>query len=243
MPRYSTSDIVHTASTDHRIVRRPGPPPREGAGEQLVVASFFPTRAPHEDPEAARDLGFGLAQMIEARRPGAQWQAGRAAGLLRAAVKRAPGDVDAWEGLALALTVLGRHAEAQAAYAEAAERAPLRERPLIRAAEYSQRGSQTERALGYWRQAVKANPANPYSRGKLAGLLAKGAPEEARAHCRAWLELEPASVPGRLLWIALLLRQGKRAEARTELDTVRRLAPDLPGLEEWFSRQSQEESG
>jgi hypothetical protein len=62
--------------------------------------------------------------------------------------------------------------------------------------------------------------------------------DEARERCRKLLRLDPFNVSGRQLWIGFLLRDGKKDEARSEFDIIRRLKPpDLAKREEWFREQ------
>src|SRR5262249_31294695 len=68
MPRYATSDIAHTASTAHRMLRRPGDD-RPAAATDLAGArfvDFYQDRFPGGDPEAERTLGLGLVKMMNA---------------------------------------------------------------------------------------------------------------------------------------------------------------------------------
>ncbi len=112
MPRYATSNIAHTAVTDHRVPRRPGAaearrPPRTGG---LPVMNFRQDELVPEDADAARDLGVALVQLARQPGPLRERLPPVAAPLLEAAVRSAPGDVLAWEARAEALALLGRGA-------------------------------------------------------------------------------------------------------------------------------------
>jgi hypothetical protein len=249
MPRYSASDIVHTASTDHRILRQAGvgrragrQPPADASRApevEVPVTSFYRDRLP-ADADAERDLGMALARMIwEGRSPGGA--VGRAVvPLLESALRNDPGDVDALEAKAVVLSVLKRPAEALAAAEAGLEKAPRREVLLAAAATAAQELADMEKALAYGRQAVAANPWNPQYRRRLARLLAsRGDWEESSQEAQAWLRLEPGSVEARMTWVTALLRLHRPEEARAAFATVERLQP--PNLEElraWVRRQA-----
>jgi tetratricopeptide (TPR) repeat protein len=146
--------------------------------------------------------------------------------------------VAALESRAYALRALGRRAEALAAYEQVLGVSPGREQALAGAAVLCQELSQHKRALGYWRRAVAANPWRPPYLRNLAVLLAEQeAWDELRPHVESWRRLDPGSVEARVLWIRLLVREGRRAEAREEFARVRALRPaNLADLEDWFER-------
>jgi hypothetical protein len=227
MPRYRASDIAHTAGTDHRIVRR-----RRGSAEQREEAEErFPvpfyrslSAGPGPDREAERDLGIALAGLAATGKGDPQRFARRAAALLAECLSGWPDDVPGWEARGQALEVLGQRPEALAAYEAALARAPRRERALQGAARMAQETNDRAGAIVYWRRAVAVAPGAPDYRGNLALLLAHaGQWDEARAHCQAWLRLDPGNLEARRLWVRCLLQQGERAAARAEMDKLRRL--------------------
>jgi hypothetical protein len=244
MPRYTASDIVHTAATDHTVPRRPGAAPRGGpsaarAGDLLV--DFFRGRPAPGDREAGRDLGLALVTSAWAGKVPAEAACRRAVGLLESALQAFPKDPAVWEGKAMALLLQGRPAEALASFQGALTRAPEREDSLEGAALMCEALGQREEAVGYWRRAVAVNPWMPSYRKHLVELLAeKGAPEELAVQCRAWLGLDPGSAEARKAWVGCLLRQGKREEARAEFARLEALQPaGLAELRAWFARAMQ----
>src|SRR5262249_18051261 len=141
--------------------------------------------------------------------------AGRALGLLEAACARDPEDWEAWEAKANALWALGRRGEALTTLQTVLAAAPRREGALVRAAGLAQDLGQTEAALDYWRRAADVNPWQASYRQSLCQLLArKGAWDELRPQCEAWLRLDPASTDARQTWVTYLLRAGRKDEAR-----------------------------
>jgi hypothetical protein len=235
MPRYDSTDIVHTASTDHRIVRRAAKA-REGTGQHRgPLVNFYRDRFPAEDGEQDRDLAVALLRLATTR-PGAPPEA-LATGLRL--LERAPVDVEAEELRGRALAVLGRPREALSSYERALGHSPRRRTALAGAAAAAQELQRVELALSYWKRAVEVAPGHPSFRQGYAQLLAaRGDWDEARAQARAWRALDPFSVPARRLLIHCLLREGDRAAARAEAHALRQLRPpSLPQLERWLAEQ------
>jgi Tfp pilus assembly protein PilF len=242
MPRYPASDIAHTASTDHRILRRPAkdaPAPGRPGGESGIVP-FYRTGLDFLDSDAGRDLGLALPHVMVqglARRQPLPARAGRqAVELLEAAVHDDPDDITAREVLAEALAIVNRPADALAVYEAVLSRAPRREGSLMGAAMLAQSLKRKDAAVDYWRRAVAVNPWHPYYRASLARMLAdRKAWDEARPQCEAWLRLDPASIEARTLQVGCLLRTGDRDAARAEFARIERLHPsDLPALQARF---------
>jgi predicted CXXCH cytochrome family protein len=247
MPRYTSSDIAHTASTDHRIVRRPADKPvgaamvagHEDDLDRAVFVDFYQDRHPGGDPQAERTLGLGLVKMMNAGMLAPQRHGERALGLLESALGLHPQDAELRAGKTQALLLLGRNADALVEARSALAKRPGDWRLLAWAAGAAQAEGQTDLALGYWRRTVQINPFVPdYQVSLLVLLLRTGELEEARACCEKLLKLDPFNVSGRQAWVGFLLQQGKKAEARDEFDVIRRLRPpDLAKREEWFQQQ------
>jgi tetratricopeptide (TPR) repeat protein len=243
MPRYPAADIAHTASTDHRILRRPGKDAAAAsrAGGEPGVVPFYRQGPGAGDPDDGRDLGIALPHVMVqslARRKAPPAGVGRqAVELLEAAVRNDPEDVQAREVLAEALSLVNRQADALAVYEAVLAGAPDREASLMGAAMLAQSLQRREPALAYWRRAVAANPWHPYYRASLARMLAdQKAWDEARPQCEAWLRLDPASIDARVLWVSCLLKTGDKDAARAEFAKVERLRPpDLPVLQARFA--------
>jgi Flp pilus assembly protein TadD len=240
MPRYSASDIAHTASTDHSIPRRAlarpvGPADLDGAS----FADFYQDRFPaNRDPQAERTLGMGLVKLMNAGRLRPDLHAERAVRLLESALAHHPGDVELRASKAQALLYL-RPAEALGEVRLALAKRPGDWHLLTQAAVAAGADGQAEQALDHWRRAVQINPNVAASQVSLVGLLLRtGRLDEARRRTEGLLRLDPFNVSGRQARVGFLLRQGKRAEARREFAVIRRLAPpDLAEREEWFRKQ------
>jgi predicted CXXCH cytochrome family protein len=241
MPRYASSDIAHTASTDHRIPRRPRDerpdPAADLDGARLV--DFYQDRFPQGDPQAERTLGLGLVKMMSAGLLRPERHGERALLLLESALARYPQDVELRHAKAQTLVLLSRPSEALAEARLVLAKRPGDWRVLAWAAGSAQAEGQTDAALDYWRRAVDINPFVPDCQVSLVALLIRaGQMDEARDRCRKLLHVDPFNVSGRQAWVGFLLQEGKKDEARREFDIIRRLAPpDLSGREEWFRRQ------
>jgi Flp pilus assembly protein TadD len=248
MPRYGAADIPHTASTDHRILKDPGSTRSAERGmrngRQAPSSGGLPlvlfTRAGEgDDDEQGRDLGLGLVKLALAGFPNAVRPVRAVVPSLETAVRRDPDDLPAREALGNALMLLGRSAEARAAFDALLARAPDWELGLVGAAVMAERLGQTEDALDYWRRAVAVDPwASEYRRGRALLLVKKQAWDEARAECDAWVRLDPMSVEARTSRVLCLLAAGNKEEARAEFARVEALAPDnLPELQARFARR------
>ncbi len=240
MPRYAASDIAHTASTDHRIVRRPNRQPIRATDlENAPLVDFYRDRFPQGDPQTERTLGLGMVRRISANLLPRQGNADRALRLLESALANDPSDGAVREGKVEAYLLLHRPAEALdeagLLLPEQAENWQL----LAQAAYVAQADGQMERARAYWRRAVEINPfVSNYQAALVDVLLRAEQWDEARRHCEQLLRLDPFNVSGRQAWVGFLLQQGQRAEARRQFDIVRQLKPpDLAAREEWFQQQ------
>jgi Flp pilus assembly protein TadD len=240
MPRYASSDVAHTASTDHRIVRqpvnRPAPPTDL---DRAVFMNFYQDRFPQGDPEAERSVGLGMVKMMNAGMLQPERQGERALRLLETALASASQDAELRASKAQLLLLLGRPSEALAEARVALARRPGDWRLLAWAASAAQAEGKTDLAIDYWSRAVEINPFVPdYQVNLLALLIRTGQLDAARVHCEKLLRLDPFNVSGRQAWVGFLLQQGQKAEAQREFDVIRHLAPpDLAGREEWFRQQ------
>jgi Flp pilus assembly protein TadD len=244
MQRYASSDIAHTASTDHRVLRRPRQRPAHFTDhhrgvDRADLVDFYRDRFPQGDPQSERNLSMGLVRMMMSGMIQPERHGDRAVLLLESALGRFPEDVELRESKALALVLLRRPAEALPEVRSVLAKRPGNWRLLAHAATASLAEKQVGQAIDYWRQAVAINPFVAEHQVSLVRLLIQtGQLDEARTRCRKLLKFDPFNVEGRQMWIGFLLREGKKAEARAEFDVIRRLKPpDLARREEWFKQQ------
>jgi tetratricopeptide (TPR) repeat protein len=240
MPAYSSTDIAHTASTDHRIPRRPGPEDRHGEEPRTAytLALLHRDGLDPGDPEYRRDLALALAR-LEGRGGGAKGVDTRDADpLLDEAVKNFPDDVDAWEERGWLAVVRDQPARALGSCQACLALAPRREIALIGAAWTAQNLGKAE-ALDYWRRAVAVDPWSPLPHANLAAILAaRGEWGQARAQCDEWVRLQPETVEARKLRIRCLLHTGDRDGAEADLKTLKGLQPGSDAdLDHWFAKQ------
>jgi predicted CXXCH cytochrome family protein len=244
MPRATSSNVAHAAITDHRILRVPGEAPRPQTKVRPGAAPWlhFHRDLAGDDPELPRDLGIALMQKAQNTMPAdiRRQIAKRALPLLRAAVERAPGDVEAWEARSYALRLLDRQAEALASAEQALKRVPGHEAALDDAAHAAFHLGRLEAALNYARRLVQVNPWNAEYQAFLARLHGdrKDWPE-CLAATRKALALDPANAAARTLLVGSYLAQGQRQQARTEFDLLMALdPPDKEARQRWFERVS-----
>ncbi len=240
MPRYESSDVAHTASTDHRIVRRPANRPRPPTDlDSAVFADFYRDRFVQGDPQAEGNLGIGLVKMMNAGMFAPERQGERALRLLESALATNPQDVELRVSKAQVLARLGRQSEVLAEASAALAKRPRDWRLLACAASAAQAKGDLDLAIDYWRRAVDINGnVSEYQVSLVALLLRKGELNEARSRSEELLKRDPFNVSGRQAWIGFLLQDGKKAAAQQEFEIIRRLnPPDLAQREEWFRKQ------
>jgi hypothetical protein len=245
MPRLHSSDIVHTAVTDHRILRHgsaeeepEAAPSVLDVGEMPIVYYYQDRVAPH-DREVSRDLGLALIQLAQQHGPAGRPLGGLALPLLEGAVHRDPGDVAALEARGYTLWLEGRPDEALAGLEAALARAPGREQALDDAAALAVGLKRHGAALTYSRRAALANPWIPSYRLRLAQLLAEGQDwDGALGECQAVLRVDPGNVAARTLLVRCYVRTTRRDRARAEFAALLALEPpDREALERWFAEE------
>jgi hypothetical protein len=235
MPRYGSSDIPHTAATDHRILRGGKAAPRDGAagppGDTMPVLSFYRGRKGVDNQEEERDRAVALVKAALRGNPSAIRAVGYSLPGLEAALRRDPDDLVAVEAKGYALALQEQSTEALAEFEAVLAKAPDREPALVGAAWMAEALGKSDAALGYWRRAVAANPwAAEYRRSLTLLLVKKEAWADAGPHCQAWLRLDPLSAEARAARVSCLLAAGDKAGARAEFARVEALAP--PNLRE-----------
>jgi Flp pilus assembly protein TadD len=240
MPRSDSSNIVHTATTDHRIVRsadkppKPQPVARQGIAPLIDFQREFTGRG--EEPDA-RDLGVALASLASSNRTRARQQvAGMALPLLKKAVARAPTDLAAREALGTALWLLEDHDLALAAFGELLAREPGRELALELAAENAADFNRVDTALALWQRLLKLDPDHPRAHPRLASLLVKKQQwRKAEGECNLALRRNPFDTDARRLLVLCHVKTGNTQRARAELDTLLAMNPtNKKDLQRWF---------
>jgi hypothetical protein len=248
MPARHSSNVAHTAITDHRVVRRPdgspaGNPPHVGPASSRPEPLLVPFHQALAEPGAGgdRELGVALIELVQ------NWpqdtlkvEVGRRAlSYLDAALERRPDDVPALQAKGYALWVLGFKGEALATLQTALAKAPEREMCVTYAASLATALRQDELALRYWERAVALNPWAVRYHYELARALAgRGEWRRAVAECEAALRLNPGDVEGRLEEIRCRLAAGDRETAQARFDLLLGFdPPEKDELRRWFAEQ------
>jgi tetratricopeptide (TPR) repeat protein len=237
MPRFQTTDIAHTAVTDHRILRRPA----AGAAPvaHLPSGSLVPFHPPSGGEPGRRDLGLALVSLLLKDEDDPAGIAAHAVPLLENALADDPDDVPAWQAKGIALLRLRRPAEALASFESALSRMPQQEISLAGAAEAALILRRFPESRAFWLRAVEANPRQPRYRAGLTRVLVQTqAWGEAKEQCRLWKCLEPWSSEAAVMEITCLLQEGDVAAARTAFAHLEALRPaNLDPLRHWFNQQ------
>jgi Flp pilus assembly protein TadD len=244
MPRSTTADIVHTATTDHRILRTYkqllAEPTRAAPALPLVLLNG--DGLPSSEVEllerelaiALTDEGPRLPDTPAVRQIGANdlFVLGRA-------IARHPEDVEARRMMARALTLSSRRAEALRLVESVLESAPSYEKALDDFTAFAIDEGQSQAALAPARRAVELNPWSAAFHERLAHVLLEGRDwPGALSEARAALKLDPFRWFARMFTVQGLLHQNDLEQARTEFATLIKLHPSQrESLEEWFGEQ------
>jgi tetratricopeptide (TPR) repeat protein len=230
MPRYLSSDVAHSAATNHRIPRDgqaasagDAPPERPEAAPELMLHRDDPGA---DDVERERNRAVAVVKQALGGNAAAREALGTVLAPLETALRRDPDDRIAAEAKGYALTLQGRRAEALAAFEALLVKAPQQELAVIGAGAVAEALGQTETAERHWRRAVALSPSEPGYRGHLTRMLLKReAWEEARESCQIWMRLDPMSAEARAALVQCLLATGNKTEARAEFARLEALAP------------------
>jgi tetratricopeptide (TPR) repeat protein len=210
MKRLRKTDIVHTATTDHRILRKPA------EDVSLLPAPFllpsplvpFPKRRAR-DEEADRDEGLALARVAQGKRVYQRYLP-RAEELLEKASARDPEDLRAASQLVSVLGQSKQYVKALAVAEKLLAIAPRHEVTLHLAAQATRELNKLDEALAYWDRLLAVNPRFPEGHFFQAVLLARtGRPRQSIEACRKLLALTPTRAEP---WIILTHCYGKLGE-------------------------------
>jgi tetratricopeptide (TPR) repeat protein len=240
MPRASTTDITHVATTLHSIPRlgdaalaRANASANAGRPARSDAIDLVPFHRDQMTPEqlrsTRRDLGVAL------RHRGGEGAA-RALELLRPALAEHPDDVLASESEGFALWGMGRDEEALSAFERTLRRAPEQESALEAAALLAGQLRRRDDAIAYWRRAIAVDPWRSSFHANLGYQLTRLQqwPEAAESARRA-LRINPASTTARSVLVLSTLRMGRAPEAQAEFETLLQFdPPDPDGLVQWF---------
>ena len=232
MSRAESANIVHTAVTDHRILRRP-------VKEEKKKAFSAPTKeiplmtlpgsgkyGPNE-LERDRDLGIALAILVDRFPALGPEVAASAFQRLSAAVERHPSDAAAWESIIRLRIGTSDLPEAIKAAEMAIAHGPNRELTLALAATAALRGRRFLLAREYAQRAVDTNPGAHEHQDLLAKVLIELEHyAEAEAITTAVLKRTPNFAAAHLTRAVSLFKQGRAREAQEEMASAISINPD-----------------
>jgi tetratricopeptide (TPR) repeat protein len=227
MERFQTSDIAHTAVTDHRILRRRQTeikkPPRFLRPDEVPLVHFHrQLLRPEEDVE--RELGIALVRLA--------YQQHRAEPIplglerLEKSLQKWPGDQPALDAKGLGLTLLGRNKDALETLESLLERNPEHEEALGWAATLAGQLGQLDKSVSYWQRTIAINPYfSEYHYALGVVHFRKDQWKEALVQAREALRLNASRLDARKLLILSLARLGDRKKALEEFEVFKGFRP------------------
>jgi predicted CXXCH cytochrome family protein len=229
MSKDGSSNIPHTAVTDHRILRVPersNPPPARRLQPHEIPLVPFGWSGGELSESQRRDLGVVLAEISENQQEAGPTLARLAMPLLDAALKNHADDLVAWHAKGLALRQIGLTAESLQAFEQVLAYEPRNERTLLQAAEAATALGRLDQAINFWKRAIDINPVMPGYFLSLARLhaqkrewsLALSASDQA-------VRLEPINVDARMLRVTAMVRLGQLEQAEIEFNTILSMRP------------------
>jgi tetratricopeptide (TPR) repeat protein len=244
MPMSASTDIVHIATTDHRIPRFPGAQvaepaaPREATESPLILSN-----GDSLGPEPLESLGRELAIALTAEwqglpdTPQVKQMGSLALDLLDRSLANQPDDLIALRSKAQALALSGRRREAMQLDESVLKSAPSYELALDDVVSYAIALGDAQAALAPARQAVAANPGSAAFRERLAYVdLQRDDWSGALREAREALRLDPFLRFARMFVIQCLLHQEELKHAEDEFLALIKLNPSQrESLERWFA--------
>ncbi|MBX3400021.1 MAG: hypothetical protein KF873_14870 [Gemmataceae bacterium] len=245
MPKADSSNIVHTAVTDHRVVRRPDsvtPPRRSLPADADPIVPF--ARSPHAPmvEELERDLAIAFAKTI-GKMPGSRSiYLADAEDRLTRTLKRWPGDAAAWDMMAR----LSSRLDAPTRFLDAARKAHRlaneSESASMLLADALVANRDYYKALAITDRLVATNPRlieHRLQRARTLILMEEWT--RAETACRDLLAIHPLLPEAHLLLAHCRQRQGDRDGGEAGLETAVRLAtkPSVrDDFRKWYRGQS-----
>jgi hypothetical protein len=245
MPASKSTDIVHVAATDHRILKTPESqaPARPSPAEEDT-----PLRLVNGDHSGAGDSEslrreMGIALTFEcgayANTPLGRQLGLRALQLLDRALAEQPDDLEVKRVRARALALAGRRREAVDLQREILKAAPSYEQVLEEFVQYTIELRDPRPALASAARAVALNPGSSDLHERLAYLLCQAKDwNGALRQSRESLRLNPFRRFSRMFLIESLLHRNDAAGAEAEAAKLFRLHPnERYALEQWYAEK------
>jgi tetratricopeptide (TPR) repeat protein len=245
MPVEANSDVVHNATTDHRILRTPAKPAAKPPGptvSELPLVLFHAEQVDAQERELmSRELAIGLT--LEATQvadsPVRVNMAGMAVDLLDRALNRWPEDLVALRYKAQALALANRPRDGLRLFDDVIKRAPNYENALDERVLLALRAEIREAGLAPSKRAVDVNPWCAVFRERLAYYeLEDGRWDETLRESSAALRLDPFLVNARKFLILSYLQRNDHVHAGEEFKTLMALHPtERESLRRWLGHQ------
>ncbi len=239
MKPFASTDIAHTASTDHRIRRRPATAEAPAAVLGVPLVAFEGEGRPGAGgADADRDLGLALVEAARLQEPPYVRALPHALGLIRLAARTLPDDVPLLQAQAEAALRLGRAEESLEAVERLLARAPDHEWAVRQAALIRQDLGRDAEALADWQKAIALNPWNVQNHYYAALIHVRRRDWERAAGCCAdALRIDPSYVKARVIAAHCHRKRGRAADAERERRIVEASrAPDLAEFRAWFDK-------
>jgi hypothetical protein len=244
MSRSKSCDIVHTAITDHRILRTP----RVQAASLRRAAPGLPLVLLNGDNLSRDELGslgreLAIALALEGPRLPDSPEARKIGAFVLTQLDRAlaqrPDDLLARRMKAQALALSGRRAEALRVVESALRLAPSDEKALDQCLAYAIDEGEVRGALKPAREAIAINPWSPIFHERLAHLLLERRDwDGALRQSREALKLNPFLRFARMFVIECFLHLKDFKHAEEEFATLIKLNPSQrESLTQWFAEQ------
>jgi tetratricopeptide (TPR) repeat protein len=192
----------------------------------MPLVPFHAELVQERDPEIQRDLGNALTELAWSSAPMRDQATALAVNLLGDAVKRWPDDAESWKALGRVLWLANKKQEGLDNLERGLALTPNEEEVLEAAATMATSIGADEKAQGYWERAATANPWKPMNHINLALLLARRQQwPRVRSECQATTRVDPFNVEAHLLLAECALQDGKKEQARAEVDLALALQP------------------
>ncbi len=241
MPKSPSFDVIHVATTDHRILRTP----QESTPQPARAASGLPLTLLNGDEmgeENSHVLGRELAIALMSEVPdltNTPRIRQRASSLLDQALARSPDDLAARRMRAQVLERSGHDADAMRLIESVLRSAPADEHALDQYLVYAIKSEAIPHALAPARQAVAVNPWSATFHERLAYVcLERHDWDEALRESREALRLNPFLRFARMFLIQCLLNDKDLEHAEGEFSALLKLNPNQhESLKLWFAEQ------
>jgi hypothetical protein len=225
MPRHRATDIPHTASTDHRVLKVPA---------ELAESSRPSTPVPFEEagvtiPPLDLQRARGLMLQHLAERQSNAARARSALEALATVLPAAPNATDLLDAMGSCRLLLGEPDQAEELWKRVLAVDPENELSLQRLARLEHDRGRDASAVELFRRAIAIDPWQSESQARLSHALGRMRQFDAALEAgRRGLEIDPGLIPLHAWMAELYTAVGDHARAADHRSLVRRLSEGLP---------------